>query len=49
MSLRPATIHEDVAVNLPEPRKWDSRVDLASRDCIFNALGMSPLGRSAAF
>jgi len=44
MSRRPATIHEDVEVNLPRPRDLSSVAYLERRERIFSAMGMSPLG-----
>ena len=41
MSQRPATIQEDVRIDLPRPRDLDSPGYLARRDHIFHALGMS--------
>ena len=44
MSRRPATIHEDVDVNLPRPRDLNSSAYLERRERIFRAMGMSPVG-----
>ena len=41
MSQRPATIQEIVDVNLPRPRDLDSKGYLATRDRIFDVMGMS--------
>ena len=41
MSKRPATIQTIVPVDLPRPRHLDSPGYLETRDCIFNAMGMS--------
>jgi ABC-type nitrate/sulfonate/bicarbonate transport system ATPase subunit len=41
MSRRPATIQEDVRIDLPRPRDLDSRGYLEKRDHIFHAMGMS--------
>jgi ABC-type nitrate/sulfonate/bicarbonate transport system ATPase subunit len=41
MSKRPATIQEDVVIDLPRPRDLDSRGYLERRDHIFRAMGMS--------
>jgi len=41
MSRRPATIQEDVAIDLPRPRDLDSPGYLEKRDHIFTAMGMS--------
>lgn len=41
MSRRPATIKAEVVVDLPRPRDLDSPEYLATRDRIFNAMGMS--------
>ncbi len=41
MSKRPATIQEDVRVDLPRPRDLDSPGYLEKRDHIFHAMGMS--------
>ena len=41
MSMRPATIQEDVAIDLPRPRDLDSPGYLERRDHIFHAMGMS--------
>jgi ABC-type nitrate/sulfonate/bicarbonate transport system ATPase subunit len=41
MSKRPATIQEDVVIDLPRPRDLDSRGYLEKRDHIFRAMGMS--------
>jgi NitT/TauT family transport system ATP-binding protein len=41
MSKRPATIQEDVRIDLPRPRDLDSSGYLAKRDHIFHAMGMS--------
>ena len=41
MSRRPATIQEDVRVDLPRPRDLDSPGYLQTRDRIFSAMGMS--------
>jgi NitT/TauT family transport system ATP-binding protein len=40
MSKRPATIQEEVIVNLPRPRDLDSPAYLATRDKIFAIMGM---------
>jgi len=40
MSKRPATIQEEVIVNLPRPRDLDSPAYLATRDKIFGIMGM---------
>jgi NitT/TauT family transport system ATP-binding protein len=49
MSRRPATIQEDVQIDLPRPRDLDSRGYLEKRDHIFRAMGMSlRVGESAA-
>lgn len=41
MSTRPATIKEDIRIDLPRPRDLDSRGYLELRDRIFHAMGMS--------
>ena len=41
MSKRPATIQEDVIIDLPRPRDLDSHGYLERRDHIFRAMGMS--------
>ncbi len=41
MSKRPATIQENVEIDLPRPRDLDSRGYLEKRDHIFRAMGMS--------
>ena len=41
MSQRPATIQEDVRIDLPRPRDLDSPGYLEKRDHIFHAMGMS--------
>lgn len=41
MSHRPATVQEEVPVDLPRPRDLDSPAYLATRDRIFAAMGMS--------
>lgn len=41
MSRRPATIQEDVRIDLPRPRDLDSPGYLDKRDHIFHAMGMS--------
>ena len=41
MSRRPATIQEDVRIDLPRPRDLDSPGYLEKRDHIFRAMGMS--------
>jgi NitT/TauT family transport system ATP-binding protein len=41
MSKRPATIQEDVRIDLPRPRDLDSPGYLEKRDHIFRAMGMS--------
>jgi ABC-type nitrate/sulfonate/bicarbonate transport system ATPase subunit len=41
MSKRPATIQENVVIDLPRPRDLDSRGYLEKRDHIFRAMGMS--------
>ncbi len=49
LSPRPATIEEVVPVNLPRPRDLDSPGYLATRDRIFEVMGMRPeLGGPAA-
>ena len=49
MSQRPATIQEDVRIDLPRPRDLDSPGYLAKRDHIFHTMGMSlRVGESAA-
>ncbi len=49
MSNRPATIQEDVAIDLPRPRDLDSPAYLERRDHIFRAMGMSVrIGETAA-
>ncbi len=49
MSHRPATIQEDVRIDLPRPRDLDSAGYLEKRDHIFHAMGMSlRVGESAA-
>jgi NitT/TauT family transport system ATP-binding protein len=48
MSKRPATIQEDVRIDLPRPRDLDSPGYLERRDHIFHAMGMSlRVGESA--
>ena len=44
MSRRPATIQEDVDIDLPRPRDLNSAAYLQRRDRIFAAMGMSPHG-----
>jgi ABC-type nitrate/sulfonate/bicarbonate transport system ATPase subunit len=44
MSRRPATVQEDVEVDLRRPRDLDSPAYLERRDRIFHAMGMSPHG-----
>ena len=44
MSRRPATIQEDVEIDLPRPRDLDSAAYLQRRERIFAAMGMSPHG-----
>ena len=44
MSRRPATIQEDVDIDLPRPRDLDSAAYLQRREQIFAAMGMSPHG-----
>ena len=44
ISRRPATIQEDVAIDLPRPRDLDSPAYLERREQIFAAMGMSPHG-----
>ncbi len=41
MSKRPATIQENVVIDLPRPRDLDSRGYLERRAHIFRAMGMS--------
>ena len=41
MSQRPATIQEDVRIDIPRPRDLDSPGYLEKRDHIFHAMGMS--------
>jgi ABC-type nitrate/sulfonate/bicarbonate transport system ATPase subunit len=41
MSKRPATIQENVVIDLPRPRDLDSKGYLEKRDHIFRAMGMS--------
>ena len=41
MSQRPATIQEDVRIDIPRPRDLDSAGYLEKRDHIFHAMGMS--------
>ena len=49
MSKRPATIQEDVCIDLPRPRELDSAGYLELRDHIFRTMGMSlRVGESAA-
>ncbi len=49
MSRRPATIQEDVRIDLPRPRDLDSSGYLERRDHVFHAMGMSlRVGESAA-
>ncbi len=48
MSNRPATIQEEVMVNLPRPRDLDSPGYLAARDRIFSIMGMDAHGGGAA-
>ncbi len=49
MSRRPATVQEDVRIDLPRPRDLDSPGYLEKRDHIFHAMGMSlRVGESAA-
>lgn len=48
MSKRPATIAEEVIVNLPRPRDLDSPGYLAARDRIFAIMGMDVHGGGAA-
>jgi NitT/TauT family transport system ATP-binding protein len=49
MSRRPATVQEDVAIDLPRPRDLDSPGYLEKRDHIFRAMGMSlRVGESVA-
>jgi NitT/TauT family transport system ATP-binding protein len=45
MSRRPATIQEDVDIDLPRPRDLNSAAYLQRREQIFAAMGMSPHGR----
>ncbi len=47
MSRRPATIQEDVEIDLPRPRDLDSAAYLQRRERIFAAMGMSPHGEIA--
>ena len=44
MSRRPATIQEDVDIDLPRPRDLNSPAYLERRERIFAAMGMSPHG-----
>jgi NitT/TauT family transport system ATP-binding protein len=44
MSRRPATVQEDVEVDLPRPRDLNSPAYLERRERIFNAMGVSPHG-----
>jgi len=44
MSRRPATIQEDVDIDLPRPRDLNSPAYLERREQIFAAMGMSPHG-----
>ena len=44
MSRRPATIQEDVDIDLPHPRDLNSPAYLERRERIFAAMGMSPHG-----
>ena len=44
MSRRPATIQEDVDIDLPRPRDLNSAAYLERREQIFAAMGMSPHG-----
>ncbi len=44
MSRRPATIQEDVDIDLPRPRDLNSAAYLQRREQIFAAMGMSPHG-----
>jgi NitT/TauT family transport system ATP-binding protein len=49
MSKRPATIQEDVRIDIPRPRDLDSPGYLEKRDHIFRAMGMSlRVGESVA-
>ncbi len=49
MSRRPATIQEDIRIDLPRPRDLDSPGYLEKRDHIFHTMGMSlRVGESAA-
>jgi NitT/TauT family transport system ATP-binding protein len=48
MSRRPATIQEEVAVNLPRPRDLDSPGYLETRDRIFAIMGMDAHGGGVA-
>jgi NitT/TauT family transport system ATP-binding protein len=49
MSKRPATIQENVVIDLPRPRDLDSKGYLEKRDHIFHAMGMSlRVGEAAA-
>ena len=41
MSRRPATVQEDILIDLPRPRDLDSPGYLKARDRIFHAMGMS--------
>ncbi len=47
MTKRPATVAEEVAVNLPRPRDLDSPSYLATRDRIFTIMGMDAHGGGA--
>ena len=46
MSRRPATIQEDVDIDLPRPRDLNSAAYLQRREQIFAAMGMSPHGET---
>ena len=48
MTKRPATIQEEVKIDLPRPRDLDSPVYLAARDRIFSIMGMDAHGGGAA-
>jgi len=48
MTKRPATIAEEVSVDLPRPRDLDSPGYLAARDRIFSIMGMDARGCGAA-
>ncbi|HSI64919.1 MAG TPA: ABC transporter ATP-binding protein, partial [Candidatus Saccharimonadia bacterium] len=47
MSKRPATIKEEVIVNLPRPRNLDDPRYLSIRDRIFSIMGMDASGGNA--